>query len=59
MAHLVKNVPAMWETWIQSLGLEGPLKKGNATHFSILAGEFYGLYSPWGHKELHTTFTHR
>ena len=26
-----------------------------ATHCSILAGEFYGLYSPWGHKELDTT----
>ena len=34
---MVKNLPAMWETWVQSLGQEDPLKKGRATHFSILA----------------------
>ena len=37
VARLVKNPPAMWETWVQSLGWEDPLKKGKATHFSILA----------------------
>ena len=37
MAQLVKNPPAMWETWVQSLGWEDPLEKGNATHSSILA----------------------
>jgi len=37
MAQLVKNLPAMWETWVQSLGWEDPLKKGKATHSSILA----------------------
>ena len=37
MAQLVENPPAMWETWIQSLGWEDPLKKGTATHSSILA----------------------
>ena len=37
VAHLVKNPPAMRETWIQSLGGEDPLEKGMATHFSILA----------------------
>ena len=46
VAHLVKNPPAMWETWVQSLGWEDPLKKGKATHSSILAREFHGLYSP-------------
>ena len=33
MAQLVKNPPAMWETWVQSLGWEDPLEKGKATHF--------------------------
>ena len=37
VAQLVKNPPAMWETWVQSLGWEDPLEKGKATHFSILA----------------------
>jgi len=37
VAQLVKNAPAMWETWVQSLGWEDPLKKGKATHSSILA----------------------
>ena len=37
VARLVKNLPAMWETWVGSLGWEDPLKKGKATHSSILA----------------------
>ena len=37
MAQLVNNLPAMLETWVQSLGQEDPLKKGMATHSSILA----------------------
>ena len=37
MAQLGKNLPAMWETWARSLGLEDPLEKGKATHSSILA----------------------
>ena len=37
MAQLAKNPPTMWETWVQSLGWEDPLKKGKATHSSILA----------------------
>ena len=36
VAQLVKNLPAMWETWVQSLGWENPLEKGRATHSSIL-----------------------
>ena len=40
VAQLVKNPPAMWETWVWSLGWEDPLEKGKATHSSILA---------WGH----------
>ena len=37
VAQLVKNMPAMWETWVRSLGWEDPLEKGMATHSSILA----------------------
>ena len=37
VAHLVKYLPAMRETWVQSLGWEDPLEKGKATHCSILA----------------------
>ena len=37
VAQLVKNLPAMWETWVPSLVWEDPLEKGKATHSSILA----------------------
>ena len=37
IAQLVKNLPAMQETWVRSLGWEDPLEKGKATHSSILA----------------------
>ena len=37
VAQLVKNLPAMQETWVQSLALEDPLEKEKATHSSILA----------------------
>ena len=37
VAQLVKNLPAMWETWVWSLAWEDPLEKGTATHSSILA----------------------
>ena len=37
VAHMVKNLPAMQETLVQSLGVEDPLEKGMATHFSILS----------------------
>ena len=37
MAQLVKKPPAMWETWVQSLGWEDLLERGKATHSSILA----------------------
>ena len=42
VAQLVKIMPAMWETWVQSLDWEDPLEKGKATHFSILAWKI-----PW------------
>ena len=37
VAQLVKNLPAMWETWVRPLGWDDPLEKGKATHSSILA----------------------
>ena len=36
VAQMVKNLPSMWETWVQSLGWEDPLEEGMATHTSIL-----------------------
>ena len=52
VAQMVKNPPAMWETWIQSLGWEDPPEEGMATHSSILAWNPHGQrgwagYSPW------------
>ena len=57
---MVKNLPAMQETWVQSPGWEDPLEKGMATHSSNLAWkipwmEEPGRYSPWGRKELDMT----
>ena len=37
VAQLVKNLPAMWDTWVRLLGWEDPLEKGKTTHSSILA----------------------
>ena len=56
MAQKVQNLPAMQETWVQSLGREDPLEKGMATHFSILAWRIPRTeeagpgYCPWGCK---------
>ena len=55
IAQLVKNPPAVQETWVWSMGWEDPLEKGNATHSSILAWSTpWTIYSPWGHKESDT-----
>ena len=43
MAQLVKNLPAMQETWVRPLGWEDPLEKGTATHSSILAWRIPGF----------------
>ena len=51
VAQLVKDPPAVWETWVQSLGWEDPLEKGTATHSSILAWRIPWTVYPWGHKE--------
>ena len=36
VAQLVKNLPAIWDTWVQSLGWEDPLEKGKSTHSSVM-----------------------
>ena len=54
MAQLVKNLPAMRETWVHSMGWEDPLDKGKVTHSSILAWRIPWT-SPWGRKKLDTT----
>ena len=57
VAQTGKNLPAMPETWVQSLGQEDPLEEVMATHSSILAWritwteESGRLHTPWGHKE--------
>ena len=43
VAQLVKNPPAMQETWVRSLGWEDPLEKGKATHSSILPWKIPGV----------------
>ena len=48
VAQLVKNLPAMWETWVRSLGWEDPLKKGMTTHSSILAWRIPWTEEPGG-----------
>ena len=48
MAQTVKNLPAMWETWVQSLGRENPLEEGMATYSSILASEIPWTEEPGG-----------
>ena len=55
ITQVVKNLSAIWETEIWSLGGEDPLKKGKATHSSILAWRIpQTIYSPWGCKESDT-----
>ena len=64
VTQLLKNLPAMWETWVQLLGWENSLENGTATHSSILVfwpEEFHGLYSqPMGSQRVRhswATFT--
>ena len=55
VAQLVKNLPAMPETWVRFLGRKDPLEKGTATHSSILAWRIPWIICPWGCKELDRT----
>ena len=55
MALLIKNLPAMWETWVQSLGWEDPLEKEKVTHSSVLYSVsipvFFHLCIAWNEIE--------
>ena len=52
MAQVVKNQPAMWETWVRSLGWEGPWRRERLPTPVFWPGEFHGLYDyTWGSKE--------
>ena len=60
MAQLAKNLPAVWETCIQSMGWEDPLEKGKATHSSILAWRIRWTVWPMGSQRVRhdwVTFT--
>ena len=63
MAQMVKNPPAMWETWVQSLGWEDPQEEGMAIHSSILAWripmaeESGGLQSMGSQRVRHESLT--
>ena len=46
VAQLVKYPPAMWETWVRTLGWEDPLEKGMLPTPVFWPGEFHRLYSP-------------
>ena len=48
VAQMVKNLPAMWETWVRSLVREDPLEKGTATHSNILAWRILWTEEPGG-----------
>ena len=52
MAQMVKNLPAMWETWDQSLGREGPLEESMATHSSILPWRIPWTEEPGGRQSM-------
>ena len=52
MAQLVKNLPAMWETWVRSLGWEDPLEKEIAIHSSILPWKIPWTEEPDGLQSL-------
>ena len=55
LAQLVKKLPAMQETWVQSLGWEDPLEKKRLPTPVFWPGEFHGLYNSWGRKETDKT----
>ena len=52
VAQLVKNQPAMWETWVRPLGWEDPLEKGKATHSSILSQRLWWTVQSMGSQRV-------
>ena len=61
VGQMVKNLPAVWDTWVQPLGWKDSLEKGMVTHSSIFLPEeshgqrSLGSYIPWDRKESDTT----
>ena len=55
VAKMVKNPPAMQETWVRSLVGKTPWRREQLPTPIFWPGEFHGLYSPWSHKELDRT----
>ena len=55
VAQLVKNPPAVWETWARSLDWEDPWRRERLPTPVFWPGEFPELYSPWSRKESDTT----
>ena len=49
---MIKNLPATWETWVQSLGREDPLEKEIATNSSLLAGRIPWTEEPGGPQSM-------
>ena len=54
VAQLVKNPPAMWETWVRSLGWKILWRREGLPTPVFWPGEFHGTCSPWGHRESDT-----
>ena len=55
VAQLVKNLPAMWETWVRSLGWKITWRRERLPSPLFWPGELHELYSPWGRKKSDTT----
>ena len=55
VAQTVKTLPAMWETWVRSLGWKDPRGRERLPTPVFWPGEFHRLYIPWGRKESDTT----
>ena len=58
VAQMINNLPAMWETWVQSLVWEDPLEWERLPTLVFWPGELHGQrslagYGPWGHRESH------
>ena len=55
MAQLIKNLPAMWETWVRFWVGKIPWRRERLPTPVFWLGKFHGLYSPWGSKKSDTT----
>ena len=55
VAQLVKNLPAMWETWFDPWFGKIPWRRERLPTPVFWPGEFHGLYSPWSHKRIRVT----